>query len=341
MLAGSWRRAPTSLHCRREELEEIAPLLLRSGAAALSWRRVQSSDLRATPAAKQLHQTYRRYALQAALQEESIIRVFNLLRSAGIEPILVKGWAVARLYHEQGLRQCGDIDLCVSPEQYVAALSALESFEDTSFDIDVHCGFDKFGGERFSDFYDRSELIKLNETDVRVLSAEDHLRVLSIHMLREGAWRALWLCDIAVAVESLQPANFDWDYCLGENRRQADWIICAIKLAGQLLGANTSNTPAAQRKRQLPRWLVPAILKEWESKLPSMTQRHRSPMSSYVHHPAGILRGLRHRWPNPIEATVTVRASFNELPRLPFQLVNCLARTAKFTCRLPKSLRQQ
>ena len=340
MLAGSWRRSPASFDCRAEELEEVAPLILRSGVAALCWRRVKSSAVRTTTVAKELHQTYRRYALQAALQQQSIGRLFESLRSAGIEPILVKGWAVARLYPEQGLRQCGDIDLCVSPEQYPVAVSALEGLEETGFDIDIHRGFETLGRGSFVDYYNRSELIKLEGTDVRVLSAEDHLRVLSMHMLREGAWRALWLCDIAAAVESL-PANFDWDCCLGKNRRQADWIICAIKLAHELLEADTSATPAAQRTKRLPRWLVPAILKEWGTKLPGMSQRHRMPMSGYARHPAGVLRGLRHRWPNPIEATVTVRGPFNNLPRLPFQLANYLERSAKFTVQLPKLLRER
>ena len=160
-----------------------------------------------------------------------------------------------------------------------------------------------------------------------------------IHMLREGAWRPLWLCDIAAAVEA-RPANFDWDRCLSKNTRQAQWVICAITLAQQLLGARVNGTPAEQRKRQLPHWLVPTILKEWESPLPSMVQRHRVPLANYLRSPAGVLKGLRHRWPNPIEATIGVRGPFNNLPRLPFQLGNCLARIAKFTARLPKSRRK-
>jgi hypothetical protein len=157
-------------------------------------------------------------------------------------------------------------------------------------------------------------------------------------MLREGAWRPLWLCDIAATVESL-PANFDWDACLLKNRRLADWVICAIKLSEQLLGADISRTPAAQRTRGLPRWLVPTILREWESLLPAMLKRHRAPMVRHLHHPAEFLKALYNRWPNPIEATVSVRGPFNALPRLPFQLGNCLARTVKFTARLPKMLR--
>jgi hypothetical protein len=340
MLAGSWRSRHTSFDCSAEDLAELAPLALRSGAAALCWRRIGASGLRVTPAARGLHQTYRRYALQAALQQESIQRVFKRLRAAGIEPILVKGWAVARLYPEQGLRQCGDIDLCFSPEQYPAAVRVLENLEDTRSIIDAHRGFERFGGGSFADFYDRSELIKCIETDVRVLSAEDHLRVLSIHLLREGAWRPLWLCDIAVAVES-RSISFKWERCLSENERCAGWVLCAIRLAHKLLGAEISCTPALAKTINLPHWLIPTILREWESPVPSMSQRHLAPMANLLRHPSLALKYLRHHWPNPIEATINSRAAFNEFPRLPLQLGDCLSRTVRFAARLPKLLRER
>lgn len=338
-LQGSWRRSPTALECTASKLEEIAPLLQRSGAAALCWWRIQSSELRDNSVAKSLHQAYRLNTLQAALTQQTIKETIALLRTISIEPILIKGWAAARVYPAQGLRPYGDVDLCVRPEQFAAAGSALNNLSDKQYEVDLHSGFEKFGGGASVDeIYARSQLVQLEETKVRVLCAEDHLRILSIHMLREGAWRPLWLCDIAATVESL-PASFDWDRCLSKNRRQADWILCAIKLAQQLLGADISGTPAAEKSKPLPRWLVPTILKEWESLLPSMAQRHRAPMAGYLRRPASVLKGLRHRWPNPIEATISVRGTFNDLPRLPFQIGNCLARTAKFMARLPKTLR--
>jgi hypothetical protein len=329
MLTGSWRRSSPELKQSAAEIEEIAPALLVSGAAPLCWRRVRHSTLQTTPAAKEFHRAYRLSALQAALHQRTIERAVTLLRERGIEAILVKGWAVARLYPELALRPYADLDLCVRPQQYNAAEAAINDLARERNEVDLHCGFAKFGGGSVDGFYDRSQLVKLGETPVRVLCAEDHLRVLSLHLLREGAWRPLWLCDVARMVES-RGANFNWDICLTGNRRHADWIICAIGAAHQLLGAQVDDIPAAHRLKALPRWLVPTILKEWESQLPSMSQRHRAPMWSYLRRPAGIFGGLRHRWPNPIEATVSMRASFNELPRLPFQLGNCLARTARF-----------
>lgn len=340
LLAGSWRRSSPAFKCSAGILEKIAPLLLASGAAALAWWRIRQSDLQTHPAADELHNAYRHNTLQAALQQQTIERVITLLRSKGIESILIKGWAVARLYPEQGLRPCGDIDLCVRPEQLVAAETALRKLRDLQHEVDLHGGFVKLGGGSVDKIYARARLMRLGETDVLVPSAEDHLRILCIHMLREGGWRPIWLCDIAVAVES-RGAGFDWTACMTENRRQADWVRCAITLAGALLGANINDTPVCERTDHLPHWLIPVILKEWESRLPSMTQRHRMPMARYFNHPAGILEGLRHRWPNPVEATICVRGSFNNFPRFPFQLGNYLARAAKFVARLPKLSREQ
>ena len=338
LLTGSWRPCPPAFEHSAAELEEIVPLLQRSGAAALGWWRVQDSNLRDVPVANELHQAYRLNTLHAILNQETIKQVIALLRSVGIEPILVKGWAAAQLYPAQGLRPYGDIDLCVPPEQFATAETALKNLQGTQYEVDLHSGFEKFGGGGMDRIYARSQVLQLGESNVRVLCAEDHLRVLCIHMLREGAWRPLWLCDIAAAVESL-PVNFDWDCCLTEERRLADWVSCALRLAGQLLGADMSNTPAAERTSPLPQWLVPVILKEWEAPLSSMSRRHRAPLTNFLRQPLAVLKGLRHHWPNPIEATIGVRASFNDLPRLPLQVGNCLARTAKFAARLPRALR--
>ena len=46
-----------------------------------------------------------------------------------------------------------------------------------------------------------------------------------------------------------------------------------------------------------------------------------------------MLEALVQRWPNPIEATLNVGGPFNDLPRLPFQLAECVRRTAGFAGR--------
>jgi len=339
-LAGAWRASPPPHppSFSPAALTEITPLLLRTGAASLGWWRVRSSELHTATAAHELRQAYRMYTLQAGRKEDQIVQAITLLRSAGVEPLLVKGWAVARLYPERGLRPYGDIDLCVRPEQYAVATAALAAPAAETVVVDLHEGLRQLHRPSLDEVYERSRLVPLGDVDVRILGAEDHLRYMCVHMLQHGAYRALWLCDIGVVLESL-PNDFDWEYLMRGDRRCADWVASTVGLAHQLLGARLDGIPLAERARPLPKWLLPSVLRQWSrgehymDSVPSMAYALR--------HPTQLLKALRLRWPNPIEATVRVGGPFNELPRLPFQLAECVSRTAYFISQVPTLVRQR
>jgi hypothetical protein len=334
-LAGAWRLEPQALAFSSGDLETIAPLLLRSGAGGLGWRRLCGGELQNSTAATELRQAHRLYTLQSQINKTKIEKVFATLGAAGVESILIKGWAAARYYPEQGLRPYGDIDVCVPKKDYGRAEQALSTLDPVKFRVDLHAGFAKFGIKEEEQVYERSESVRFNDAAIRVLGAEDHLRVICFHLMREGAWRPLWLVDAAAALES-RDQNFDWDYCLGENL-QARPVISAIALAHLLLGAKIDDLPQAHRFNQNPRWLVSTVLNEWGSQIPSMTRRHERPMMGHLRHQRDLFSGLRHRWPNAIEATTTMHGPFNELPRLPFQIGNSLFRIGTFLAHLPKT----
>jgi hypothetical protein len=341
-LAGSWRRSPPPLEISQQELDQIAPLLLGSGAAALGWWRVSHSPAhQQTNAARELQQAYRLLALQDTLHEQEIKQVFRILREEGIEPLLVKGWAVARLYPETVLRPFGDVDICVRPEQYRLAAEVLARPAHERLWADLHAGFSELEDRGIDGLYARSELVKLGDTMVRVMGAEDHLGLLAIHLLKHGAWRPLWLCDIGACLESL-PDRFDWGLCLGRDKRRAGWITCAIGLAHHLLRAEIAHLPIKREAERLPAWLLTSVLREWETPfaINQPPMKHSAPMSSYLRHPAGLLRDIRNRWPNPIIATISLRGPLNNWPRWPFQLGNCVARSARFLVHLPSHLHQ-
>lgn len=339
-LAGSWRAAPSPLELEADALSAITPQLLGAGVAGLAWRRVRDSQLKDTPAAAQLRSQYERNTVLAVLQRQGIESIFGPLNSAGIESMLVKGLAATRLYGDEGLRPYVDVDVCVAQRQIPAAQVVLKRLSDTGVTVDLHREFATLGGGDWEEVYSRSEFIKLGESDVRIPSAEDHLRILSIHMLREGAWRPLWLCDVAAAVES-RPENFDWNMCLGPIRQTSNWINCALKLAHELLGADITGTPAADDAKPLPQCLTGTVLREWEAAAPSMTLRHQSPMASHLRSPSTLLPGFRHRWPNAIEGTIVSRALFNDLPRFPFQLTAYMMRGAHFALGLSRFQRDR
>jgi hypothetical protein len=340
-LRSSWRRVPARLEISEEQLDQVAPLLLASGAAALGWWRVRDSTLRDTPAALELQQAYRLHSLQSALHETEITDLVKIARDAGAEPVLVKGWAVARLYPETGLSPYGDVDLCVTPQSFEGAREAFEPLDRSKYQVDLHQGFWKLDNLSEEELLARCGTIRIAGIEVRVLGLEDQLRILCTHTLRHSVCRPLWLCDIAAAVES-RPADFDWDRCLGPDAREADWVACAIGLAHKLLGAEIESTPVEPRARELPRWLVKQVLKNWSAPYPDLYPplSYTRPFATYYRDPSGFLWTLRMRWPDPIEATIRMRGPFNGFPRLPYQVGNVVSRIGQFVSGLMRSERK-
>jgi hypothetical protein len=327
-LEGSWRTSPPAeLHLSATEFDEVTPLLYDSGAAALGWWRVRQTALRETPSGELLHQAFRLLALQANIHQTKIEKLFRLMRANGVEPMLLKGWAIARLYPQPALRPYGDIDLLVRPSDSRAAQRVIESDAARGSWVDLHTRIDELAETSAEDLFARSQLVECRDEQVRVPGAEDHFALLAIHLLKHGAWRPSWLCDLGLLLETMS-GDFDWDLCLSNNKRRANWILSAISLAHDLVGAEIADEVIAARSREIPAWLARSVLKEWETPFaidqPPMS--HRAPMRSYLRHPRGFLSDLAHRWPNPILATVSVNGEFNRWPRFPYQLANCLER---------------
>src|SRR5687767_12629098 len=154
VLAGSWRESGLpDLQISESELDEVTPLLYNSGTAALGWRRISETSLRGCSSAEVLRQAYRLQSLQSEIHEQKIKKVFSLLRQAGIEPILAKGWATAGLYAERALRPYGDIDLCVRPEQFKLAQRVLSAPEANDCWVDLHQHFSEIADRTIDDLF--------------------------------------------------------------------------------------------------------------------------------------------------------------------------------------------
>ena len=341
-LRGAWRASPLPCELTASELSDIAPLLYSTGTGALVWRTVRESALKTTSAADTLRQAHRLQLLEAARSERDIQAAFKAFRSAGIEPLLFKGWAAARHYPEKGLRPWGDVDLYVSPRDYARAEKLVQGSLALQCAVDLyHEDFADLDERGVEELYARSRVVPLGDVDVRVPGDGDHLRLLCLHWLRHNAWRPLWLCDIAAALEN-RGDGFDWDVCLGrDDAKQGDWIICVLALAHEMLGAQVSSAPDAVRDARVPRWLARTVLKQWAvparqhrpDNLPILTILRRRRFG-------GILKALHDRWPNALEATYEARRSpFSRVPRLTSQLGLYLARAVGFQARLPGLLR--
>jgi hypothetical protein len=336
-LAHSWRPTVPPLPQPARLIQGCEDRLLAAGCGALVWRRVEQRAWRTSASGSAFGQASRIHALQARLNAEHVAVAVRTLRAAGVEPIVAKGWSIASRYPAAGLRPHGDVDLCVPDECYARSMDAIARAAAprqherrlTSFRADVHAAFTDIADRSYAELLDRSQVRALDDGDVRVLADEDQLRLICLHFLRHGAWRPLWLCDIALFAESL-PERFDWDTCLRGRRRDAEQIACAIGLAHALLGATLPDFPLVRRAARLPRWLAGAVLAQWSK------PHFRYPVISAarpVRRRDIVVSAIRSRWPNPIEASVRTAGPFNSAPRFPFQLADSMRRAGLLIAR--------
>jgi hypothetical protein len=331
ILAQSWKSSPPNNDLPADVIERSTALLLKSGAAALVWWRLQSAALHYSDLLLPFQQAYAYYTIRAAFHEAQARSVFAFFRANGIEPVLVKGWSVGRRYPTKGLRPYGDIDLCVRAADYDKALTLAAAPEGGRFNIDLHKGLEGLDSRAFDPFFERTQLVELGDTAVRIPSNEDLLRIVCLHLLRHGGWRPLHFCDAALLLER-RSAEFRWEVCIGNSRREINWISTVIGLAHHLLGADIEGYPFAEQARHIPDWLIATVLKSWETPEPTNNAplHYGKPMREYLRQPRGVWQALKRRWPNPIEATYSVNGSFNNLPRFPYQLAESLRRAARF-----------
>jgi putative nucleotidyltransferase-like protein len=338
-LAGSWRNPNAApLELSEPELDAVTPLLYDSGTAALGWQRVKDGPLKNCASAEVLHQAYKLQSLQSEIHEQKIEKVFRLFREAGIDALLAKGWASAGMYNARALRPYGDIDLCIRAGDVASATRILSDPAAHDCWVDLHEHFSEIDDRTVEDLFVRSRVVPLGGEQIRILGLEDQVALSCIHLLKHGAWRPLWLCDVGVAVESL-PESFAWNICVGHDNKRQNWIGCAIALAKHLLDARTVSVPA-RLEGHLPDWMIDNVLQQWDSPFaiyqPPMS--HPVPMADLFRHPSGLMHGLRQRWPNPIIATISVNGEFNNLPRLPYQLANCISRIGRLLFGSPNGL---
>jgi hypothetical protein len=331
-LSGSWRAAPPAPALTPEEWEHVAPALLRTGAGGLGWWKLRGAPLASSPVAEGLRNAHRLHTVDGRHQELRLARSVRLFADAGIEPVLAKGWAVARLYPHVGLRPYGDLDLHVAPEAYAAAAALLPACREEGLLVDLHEGVPQVR-RAWPQILERSRKAELGTTRVRVLGPEDHLALLCAHLLFHGAWRPLWLCDVAMFVESL-PADFDWAYLRSLPSRQVEQVRLVVLLAHRLLGARLDGTPWGPEAR-VPGWLPAATLRAWGwGGHYSLT----TPIALTEVDPGALLRAVRVRWPNAIEATVRWGAPLNGFPRIPFQLLDAAVRGVRALVGSPRWL---
>ena len=270
--------------------------------------------------------------LQNKAQEVRVVEAFELFRKNGIEPVLIKGYAAARNYPDSETRLSLDVDFAVADSDFEKART-IETPE--GLGVDVHRELRHLDTLPWDDLFRNSQMIELNGCSVRVLRAEDHLRVLCVHWLTDGGSDKTRLWDIYYAIAH-RPPDFDWGRFLDVvTPRRRRWLVATIGLARRYLGLDLAGTPIETEARDLPKWLIRTVEREWA------LERER-PMETAVFDRAMFVNQLARRLrPNPIRAAVEAEGDFDAKTRVFYQIGNFVSRIRPTLRRIVRTVRGQ
>jgi hypothetical protein len=263
--------------------------------------------------------------LQAAVHEAKIKAAFKAFRQAGIEPVLFKGWAAARNYPAAMVRQIGDIDLAVSPAQIGSASDLIKTDEVGHLFIDLKAGLSSLDTVDWDILFERSELVELQDSQIRILCPEDHLRVICNHWLIDGGRFKDKLWDIYYAVEN-RPADFHWERCLGNiPDYRKDWVIIAIGIARHYLDLRVDDLPFMVNSKPIPQWILKTVEDEWKK------AKELMPILSTTTDKRQFMTQMFRRFPpNPIRATIEGNGDLYGHMRSWYQVMVLVRRSGPF-----------
>jgi hypothetical protein len=268
--------------------------------------------------------------------EKLILEAFRVFRQHDIEPILIKGWAAARYYPPDVPRFFVDTDLGVAAADFEKARSLIDTPDAQVKGIDLHCELRSLDTLEWTELLSRSELVPVEGGDIRVLSPEDHLRVLCVHWLINGGEDRSRLYDVVYAVAN-RPPTFDWSKCVDvvdPNRR--GWIVSTIGLAHRYLGLDLDGIPFADEARDLPAWLTECVERGWAA-----DTRLRG-LDESISDRRMFLRQIGQRIPpNPIQSTVFCEGKFDDKPRIGYQIRDIFGRLVPSIRRLSRAIANQ
>lgn len=321
-----WRADPPPLDVEPAEVIAVLPILVRSGSVGLVWPRLRGQFDPEGAIALALEDAYGAQVAHNETCRREIARSVRRLREAGIEPLLVKGWGVSRLYPPPLVRPAGDIDLVVPHADFARAEAILTGSDAPPITVGLDVQDESVWHDRPGDgSWDRATKIEVDGVTVLVPCPEDHVRLLSLHFLRHGAVRPGRLCDIAMIVE-MSTRDFDWKRCLRNDPFRANWVRTTLGLAHRLQGADLDDTPVTGAGRELPAWLLETV----SGRLYLLQDDPSDAFGQLAREPGEVVAILRRRWPDPVSATLRYPARFSGSPRLPLQWVVYLRQIARY-----------
>ncbi|MBV9215707.1 MAG: nucleotidyltransferase family protein [Acidobacteria bacterium] len=284
------------------------------------------------PAETDISDEHRWAILQRRAQEVRAVEAFSIMRSYGIEPVLIKGLAAAYFYPSGQLRMSVDMDLAVSAKDH--SLAKQICFADVAgLAIDLHDELRHLDTVPWPDLFSNSVTVDIDGAPIRFLRPEDHLRVLCLHWLTDGGVYKDRLWDVYYIV-SRRERDFDWDRVFDPvSPRRQRWLKCVLGLAEKYLGLDLDRTPAAGAAATLPQWLIRTVEKEWSEKVPLI------PLGACLGDRKMLFQQFARRLPpNPIQATIDMEGDFDTRSRLYFQVASSIRRSLHLSRLSPQRL---
>jgi hypothetical protein len=228
-----------------------------------------------------LAQSYQINLHKALLLSRELIRIVDSITEIGADVLAYKGLALAEAhYGDIALRQTGDIDLLIQPQDLPRIRNAVADLGCKPHEVfeaplereylksGYECAFDGTAGRNLLELqwaiqprfyaidfdmegiFTRAVTVSVAGQSMRTPSPEDLLLVLSAHAAKHVWARLAWLCDIAQLMK-LPSINWNWIWTeasrLGIVRILRVTLLAANRLLGAEIPASCFSDHAASR----------------------------------------------------------------------------------------------
>jgi hypothetical protein len=255
-----------SLACQTKDWGKVVRYAQQHGLALQLCQKLEKTRLPlASPASELVKCNVRRIAHQNLLLTAELLRVMRAFEAQNIPAIPYKGPVLAATtYGDLGMRSFCDLDILVSDEDVARVLKTMpelgyraefsltpaqeEKYLRSTCEYNFHHDRNQIWVEihwkvipprfgltfEFDRLWYRAGLLSVGGSELRVLSREDELLVLSVHGFKH-LWDCLkWVCDVANLLSA--PEELDWSYILSEAERIGAMrvVLVAVSLANQM-----------------------------------------------------------------------------------------------------------
>jgi hypothetical protein len=256
--------------------DSLLDLSVRHGTEPLLYEAISSiaerdPDAIATDTMRALQQGHQLNVRKSLLLSRELIRILDRLENLKIEAIPYKGLALAEfLYGDIALRQSGDIDLLIRPQDFPRVRDAVRDLgfmphtvlskaqERAYLKSGYECSFDGSAGPNLLEvqwaiqprfyaidfdmagIFERAVTVNVAGRAMRTPSAEDLFLTLSAHAAKHVWGRLIWICDLA---RIMAVPNLNWPWIASQARALGVVRILRISMlaAHKLLGVAISN----------------------------------------------------------------------------------------------------